>query len=247
MTLTATSIQSRLAARPVRYFDTLGSSNDEARTWLRAGAPFGAVVIADQQTHGRGRQGRTWQTPPGSALAVSLILRPAVDQLHLISMIGALAISDVAFSLGLTDVGIKWPNDVLVNRRKVSGILPESEWDGDQLLGVVLGMGINVSVNFTGTELEATAISLETAAGHSLNRLDLLVALLSAVDHWLVAPNVFDTWKSRLVTIGQTITVNTPDGSLHGLAESIDEHGALLVRDSQATLHRVIAGDIAFV
>lgn len=246
-TLTLQNIQSRLATRSVRYFESIGSTNDEARMWLRQGAPSGAVVIADQQTKGRGRMGRVWRTPPGSALAVSLILHPKADQLHQMGMIGALAISDMAVELGLTDVGIKWPNDVLVNGRKVSGVLPESEWDGDKLLGVVLGMGINVSVDFVGTELEQKAISLETAVGKTLDRLDVLDSLLRAVDSLWNSPSVFDGWKSRLVTLGQTVTVNTPDGSLHGVAESVDEHGVLLLRDGNGVLQRVIAGDIAFV
>jgi BirA family transcriptional regulator, biotin operon repressor / biotin---[acetyl-CoA-carboxylase] ligase len=240
-------IRDHLAPRPVRYFESIGSTNDEARNWLREGAPADAVVIADQQTKGRGRMGRVWQTPPGAALAVSVILHTPVEQLHQVSMIGALAISDVALGLGLSEVSIKWPNDVLVNGRKVSGVLPESHWDGDKLLGVVLGMGINVSVDFTGTELEDKAISLETAIGKALNRLDLLANLLTAVDQWQASPALFDTWKRRLVTLGQIVAVNTPNGTLHGLAETVDEHGVLILHNDQGELQRVIAGDIALV
>jgi BirA family biotin operon repressor/biotin-[acetyl-CoA-carboxylase] ligase len=240
MTFKAETLQSRLAPRPVRYFERTGSTNDDARAWLRAGAPEGAVVIADAQSSGRGRMGRAWQTPPGSALAVSLILRPSVDYLHQIGMIGARAIVDVAHGLGVGDVGIKWPNDVLVNGRKVSGVLPEVEWEGERLLGVVLGMGINVSVDFSGTPLAESAISLEMAVGRPLDRLDVLADLLGRVDACYRSSTVFAVWKSHLRTLGQMVTV----GSVSGVAEDVDVDGALLVRDEQGEVQRVIAGDL---
>lgn len=235
---------SRFAPRPVRYFERVGSTNDLARAWLREGAMTGAFVFADEQTRGRGRMGRSWQTPPGAALAVSVILHPLAEHLHQIGMIGALAIYDLALEVGAVAVGIKWPNDVLVSGRKVSGLLPEAEWDGDALLGVVLGMGVNVRVDFSGSELEHKAISLEQAASRPLDRLDLLSFLLNRVDYWyaqLGSTGVFETWKSRLLTLGQRVTI----GQAHGLAESVDEQGALLVRDDSGTIQRVIAGDIA--
>ncbi len=242
--LSAGTIQQRLASRAVRYYDRVDSTNDLALDWLRAGAPAGAVVIADEQVKGRGRLGRTWHTPPGVALAVSIVLRPEPAQLPQIMMLGALAICDTVVASGVPNVGIKWPNDVQVNGRKICGVLPEAVWDGDRLLGVVLGIGLNVRVNFAGTELEHTAASLEPALGRAVNRLDILAALLERVDFWyarLGSAELFDTWESRLTMLGQTITIN----DLHGLAEAVDRDGALLVRDSAGKLHRVLAGEVA--
>ncbi|MBZ0286776.1 MAG: biotin--[acetyl-CoA-carboxylase] ligase [Anaerolineae bacterium] len=238
---TAHTLAARLSPRAVRYLPQTGSTNDDARAWLRARPPAGSVVIADEQTGGRGRLGRAWRTPAGAALAVSIILRPGVESLHQVGMIGALAVVSAARRAGLEDVGIKWPNDVLVNGRKAAGVLPEAEWNGDHPLGVVLGIGVNIRVDFSGTELESTAISLETAAGHSLNRLDILADLLQAVDDWSARVDVFDAWKSRLRTLGQTVTVT----NLRGVAEAVDEQGALWLRTANGELHRIIAGDIA--
>jgi len=248
MRLTAEHICLALSPRAARFYQQADSTNEIALAWLREGAITGSVVIADEQLKGRGRKGRTWHTPPGVALAVSVILHPAPESLNRVSMLGALVISELVENLGIANVGIKWPNDVQINGLKVSGVLPENEWDGDKLLGVVLGMGLNVRVNFAGTELENTAISVESALGKPVDRLDLLANLLTRVDHWnarLGSAELLDAWKSRLTTIGQRVTVNNVDSTVHGAAEGVDEQGALLVRDQQGVLHRVIAGDIA--
>lgn len=242
--LSAETIQQRLAPRAVRYYDRVDSTNDLALDWLRAGAPAGAAVIADEQVKGRGRLGRTWHTPPGVALAVSVVLRPEPAHLPQIMMLGALAICDTVAASGVSNAGIKWPNDVQVNGRKICGVLPEAVWDGDSLLGVALGIGLNVRVNFAGTALEHTAASLEPVLGRAVNRLEVLAALLERVDFWyarLGSAALFDAWKSRLTMLGQAVTVN----DLHGRAEAVAMDGALLVRDSAGGLHRVLAGDVA--
>lgn len=246
MRLTAEHICLTLSPRAARFYQQAGSTNEIALAWLREGAPTGSVVIADEQLKGRGRQGRSWYTPPGVALAVSVILHPPPEMLNRVSMLGALAICELVENLGIQNVGIKWPNDVQIHGRKVSGVLPENEWNGDKLVGVVLGMGLNVRVNFVGSELENTAISVESALGAPVDRLQLLVNLLACLDGWNARlDSVYDAWKNRLVTIEQTVTVNSAGAKVHGVAESVDEQGALLVRDHEAVLHRVIAGDIA--
>lgn len=243
MTLSDEHLQRLLAPRPVRFYAQAGSTNDLARDWLRAGAPDGAVVTADEQISGRGRQGRVWHTPPGVALAVSVILRPPADWLPRLSMLGALAVLETAAQAGAADVGIKWPNDVQIAGRKVSGVLPEAEWDGDRLLGAVLGIGVNVRTDFRGTELEASATSLEAAVGRRLDRAVLLRDLLARLDFWyarLASDVLFETWKRHLSTIGQAVTVS----DIQGIAEDVDDQGALLVRDHLGGLQRVVAGDL---
>lgn len=244
MTLSA-AIEKILSPRPARYYDRVDSTNDLAVEWLREGAPTGAVVIADEQLKGRGRLGRIWHTPAGMALAVSVILHPKPAVLSQVSMLGALAIVDVCLQTGLNGVGIKWPNDVQINGRKVSGILPEVVWQGEQLLGVVLGIGLNVRNDFRDTELAQSAVTLETALGQPVDRQEILVTLLECVDAWYkhIGGNyVFDAWKGRLTTLGQQVTVL---GGIQGKAETVDGEGALWVRTEDAALHRVIAGDIA--
>lgn len=243
MTLTAERIRAALAPRAVWYYEQVGSTNDFALDWLRDGAAAGSVVVADEQLQGRGRMGRTWRTPPGVALAVSVILRPPPDTLSQVSMLGALAIADLCEKVGLHDVGIKWPNDVQVAGRKVSGVLPEAIWDGERLLGVVLGMGVNVRVDFTGTELAETATSIEIELGRPLDRTELLAFLLKRVDYWveqLGTPAVYDAWKGGLTSVGQWLVV----GQHEGRAEGVDDQGALLVRTSTGVLKRIMAGDV---
>jgi BirA family transcriptional regulator, biotin operon repressor / biotin---[acetyl-CoA-carboxylase] ligase len=245
MVLTAEQIQSKLAPRALRFYEQADSTNDLALDWLRGGAAVGSAVIADEQVKGRGRLGRTWYTPPGTALILSVVLRPKVEYLGQITMLGAVAIVEMIEHLGTTDVGLKWPNDVLLHGKKVSGVLSEAVWNGGQLQGVVLGMGINVRIDFSGTELSDIATSIEPALGHGLDRLDLLVDLLGRVDYWcerLQTGALFDTWKSRLNMLGKMVTVQS--GTVHGFAESVDGSGALMVRDETGTLHRVVAGDI---
>ena len=244
MSLSDERLENLLAPRPVRFYAQAGSTNDLGREWLRNGAPDGAVVIADEQISGRGRQGRVWHTPPGVALAVSVILYPSADGLPRLSMLGALAVAELAEQVGAQAVGIKWPNDVQIAGCKVSGVLPEAEWDGGRLLGVVLGIGLNVRTDFSGTELETIAISLETAVGQRLDRAELARDLLARIDFWyshLESDTLFNAWKRRLSTLGQPVTIN----DVQGVAEDVDIQGALLVRDTSGMLQRVIAGDLA--
>jgi BirA family transcriptional regulator, biotin operon repressor / biotin---[acetyl-CoA-carboxylase] ligase len=245
MTLSTEILQNRLN-RPFKFFESVNSTNDIAKTWLQEGAPSGAVVIADEQLKGRGRKERTWYTPPDVAIALSIVLRPPQQYLSRINLIGALSVYDLAEYVGGTQVGIKWPNDVQINRKKVSGILPEIVWDGNELVGVVLGIGVNVRVDFSGTDLQDNAISLETAVGKKLDRADLIAYLLKRVDMWhhrIASDALFVTWKSRLNMIGTRVKIE----DLEGLAVNVEPDGALLVQDDFEVMQRVLAGDVFVV
>jgi BirA family biotin operon repressor/biotin-[acetyl-CoA-carboxylase] ligase len=245
MIFTEQAVIQRLAPRPVRYFTHVGSTNDVALECLCEGAASGSVVITDEQVKGRGRLGRSWYTPPGTALIVSYVLHPQVEHLPRITMMGAVSICEMIEQVGAQAVGIKWPNDVQLNGLKVSGVLPETVWQGDRLVGVVLGMGVNVRIDFNRTELDGKAISLETALGRSLNRLDLLVYWLERLDHWSAhLDEVYEPWKRRLTTLGQQVSLMNAGETVMGIAESVEPDGALLVRDSDGTVHRMVAGDI---
>jgi BirA family biotin operon repressor/biotin-[acetyl-CoA-carboxylase] ligase len=146
-------LQMALAPRQIRYLPSIASTNDEATRWLTDGAPSGSVVIADEQTAGRGRHGRTWHTPPGVAIALSVILHPSQQHMAGVNMAGTLAVFRTLSTLNMDNVRIKWANDVLVDGKKISGVLPEAVWDGDQLQGTVLGIGVNVRNTFEGTPI----------------------------------------------------------------------------------------------
>lgn len=247
MTLSPDRLSTVLTGRPFRYYDQVESTNDLAKAWLAEDAPSGAVVIADEQVKGRGRLGRSWQTPPGTAIAMSVILKPTRQQLPTMTQVASLSIAEMLDTLKADDVGIKWPNDVLLKGKKVAGILVEAEWQGDALRGVVIGMGVNVRVDFSGTELENYATSIEHALGLRLDRSELIKVILERITYWntfSTGERLFNTWKARLTTLQQTVTVETQQGVINGLAEAVTPDGALLVRDDNGQLHTVLAGDI---
>ncbi|MBZ0289404.1 MAG: biotin--[acetyl-CoA-carboxylase] ligase, partial [Anaerolineae bacterium] len=207
MELTAENVKGRLAPRWITHFYArVDSTNDMAMALLAEGQTD-HVVIADEQVKGKGRLGRTWYTPPGTALIVSVTLGVTEPKwLSRVTMLGALAIAGMIEGLGVAGVGIKWPNDVQVSGKKVSGVLSEAAWNGNQLRGVVLGMGVNVRIDFSGTELADSAISIEPVLGRNVDRLELLGDLMARIDDWYArigSDALFDAWKSRLNMLGK--------------------------------------------
>jgi BirA family transcriptional regulator, biotin operon repressor / biotin---[acetyl-CoA-carboxylase] ligase len=242
MVLSYESLQSFLAPRPFQYHESVDSTNDLASEWLKSGAPHGVVVIANEQLKGRGRLGRVWHTPPDVAVAMSVILKPNKNVVGRVSLLGALSISDVCERYGLDDVSIKWPNDVQIEGRKVCGILPEAVWQQDQLLGVVLGMGVNVRVQFD-EELAPLATNLESRLGFTINRAELIMNILKQLDFWfpkLESAEFLQAWKLKLNTLNRQVSV----GEITGIATDVDNEGALLVQTATQGIQRVIAGDI---
>lgn len=232
---------------PFKYFASVDSTNDVAQDWLRDGADSLSAVIADEQRKGRGRRGRTWYTPPDVALAVSVILKPSVETASRVSMVGALAVYDLCQHLNIENVGIKWPNDVQINGKKVSGILPEAVWNNDKLLGVILGMGVNVRNQFEG-ELVDIATTLEDASSQTLNRTELIAYLLERVDYWyglIAKDDLLLAWKARMTTLGQNVVVTGNNQQIVGQAVDTDSDGALLIKIADGSIQPVLAGDVS--
>ena len=242
MTLSPEILQAKLD-HCFRFYHSVDSTNDLAKDWLLAGAADGAAVIADEQRRGRGRQGRHWYTPPGAALALSVILRPDEEDVASVNMIGALSVYDLAKQVGCEAVGIKWPNDVQISGKKVSGVLAENVWKGDRLLGVVLGIGVNVRVDFAGAGLKDSAISLEDVCQAPLVRADLICQVLARISFWRAqcANNVFQAWRSRMNTLGKRVTVN----GRRGLALDVTPTGALRICTDHAGIVLVQAGEVS--
>lgn len=246
MTLSKELLEEKLKY-PFRYFDSVDSTNDIAQDWLRAGAEQGSVVIADEQCKGRGRRGRTWYTPANVALALSVILEALPENASQLSMVGALAVYELCEHLGISNVSIKWPNDVQVRGKKISGVLPEAVWDGDKLLGVILGMGVNVRNQFEG-ELVDIATSIEAELAQSVDRVDLIVYLLKRVEFWskkLGTDELVQTWKSRLNTLGQSVLVEGVNQRIVGQAVDVETNGTLLIKTADGSIHPVMAGDVS--
>lgn len=251
--LTYESLRLALGGRPFRFLHRTGSTNDIARDWTDA--PSGAVVVTEEQTAGRGRFGRSWIAPSGSALLFSVVLRPKVDavQLTRLTMVGALAVAETLASLpamAVDMVGLKWPNDVQIAGRKVAGILPELVWEGDTLSAAVLGIGVNVRTDFTGTPLEGRATSIERQVGAAVDRADLLGKLLVRIDHWAARveeASLVAAWRAWLTTIGQRVNVRTmgeTEEEIEGTADDVDDDGALILRLDDGTTRRIVAGEV---
>ena len=244
--LTQVSLQEKLNYT-FKYFPSVDSSNDIARDWLLDGANSMSMVIADEQRKGRGRRGRIWYTPPNVALAVSIILKPEVQTASRVSMVGALAVYDLCQHIGVASAGIKWPNDVQIDGKKVSGILGEAVWDNDQLQGVILGIGVNVRNQLEG-ELVDIATTLEIETNRTLNRLELIAYLIDRVEHWyrlIDKDDIHLAWKSRLNTLGREVVVQGVNQHIVGEAVDIDAEGALLIKTDNGSIQRVLAGDVS--
>lgn len=250
-----TEIESTLSHLPIsafRYFETLGSTNDEALTWASNGAPDFSMVIADEQTLGRGRMDRNWFTPPNSALAMSLILHPTViERSHPSRTVGllALSLSESLLKLGLTPQ-IKWPNDVLLSGQKVAGILVESSWMGDLLKALVLGMGVNVLRSSVppADQLLFPATSIEAELGHAIDRVELLKDILSSVLEWrpkLGEDSFLKAWEQSLAFRGQQVQVEYGSGkTIIGELVGLESDGGLLLCDKHGKFVTVRFGEV---
>jgi BirA family transcriptional regulator, biotin operon repressor / biotin---[acetyl-CoA-carboxylase] ligase len=244
--------QPRLPAsyRLVSY-DSLGSTNDEAKRLARAGAEEGTLVWALEQTVGRGRRGRTWESPPGNLYA-SLILRPRcpVDRAAQLGFVAALAVGDTLGSIceRLEGLCYKWPNDVLLRGRKIAGILLESELgEGDAPRFVVIGVGINLVSSPQDTAFPATSIAEEDLGTVSPDAaLEGFARHFQAwAEHWReegFAP-VRAAWRAYAAALGEPIRVHLEPATLHGRFLDIDQHGALLL-ESAGEIRHISAGEI---
>jgi BirA family transcriptional regulator, biotin operon repressor / biotin---[acetyl-CoA-carboxylase] ligase len=232
------------------HFDTIGSTNDEAKRLAMLGEPEGTVVTAETQTAGRGRSGRAWVTPHGSAIAMSLILRPKVPALHTlqVSLLGGLAVLEGIQRLVSLPLQLKWPNDVLVNGKKVAGILAEAAYSGDQLEYVVLGMGVNVNGGPPpDLQVEYEATSLAAEWGDSSDRDALMRSILAAfVMHYpaLGTPALANTWLQHLAMRGQPVRVTGMTESVTGVLEGVTGDGSLVVRTEDGGVRTFLTGDV---
>jgi BirA family biotin operon repressor/biotin-[acetyl-CoA-carboxylase] ligase len=242
-----TKLREVFSGRSVKVFDSIGSTQDVGLAWLRDGAEAGSLVIADRQVSGRGRLGRAWHNPSGVAIAMSVILNPLPENLSQISMLAALSVVDTLEAFAVKGVAIKWPNDIRISGKKVGGILPEAIWEGERLVGVVLGIGLNVTTDFEDSELATLATSIAHALGCPIDRADICRRLVDQIEFWaskLGSTELLATWKNRLETLGEHVVIETPQSKIIGYAEKVDPDGALYVRDDKGDLNKVVAGDI---
>jgi BirA family biotin operon repressor/biotin-[acetyl-CoA-carboxylase] ligase len=237
----------RRLGHTVHAFETVDSTQIVLAGLANAGAEEGTVVTARHQTAGRGRRGRWWWDAPGASLLLSVLLRPpvVVAQAPQISLVAGLAVAEALTDAALVPARIRWPNDVLIDRRKVAGVLPEAGAGADgRVAHVLLGIGINVDQREFPAQLRDAATSLRLATGASPDRDRLLAAVLDALerryDEWLDRgfAGLRPAWRERAQTLGER--VRTGDGQ-EGLAVDVDDTGALLVDAGADGLTRVLS------
>ena len=241
-------LYTRIVGRRVLYYPELTSTMDEAARLGNEEAEEGAVVVAEKQSAGRGRQGRSWVSQPGNLL-VSVLFRPTLETLPFINIIGGIAAARSVRKVTGLDVKIKWPNDLLIGGRKAAGILAESAIVGNSVWYAVLGVGMNVSLDTKQIEeISPFAISVNSAAGKEVPREDLLRQFLMDLDSLYIALNNGESpmqeWQGMLETIGQRLVATWGDDTYHGVAEDTDELGNLILRQDDGSLLTLTAGDV---
>ncbi|CAH8714129.1 biotin--[acetyl-CoA-carboxylase] ligase [Paenibacillus thiaminolyticus] len=240
----------------LRIVEKTESTQNEAAAWAKEGVPEGAVVLAEEQTGGRGRQGHVWHSPAGKGIWMSIVLRPRIPLPYTphLTLLGAVAMFRAMKKLTSAPLGIKWPNDILADGKKVAGILLESAAEDERLLYVIAGIGISVNLDAADfpEELQERATSLKIMTGREVDRASLVAACLQELEQLYrlyeeegFAP-IRTLWEAQSITLGRQVTIETPQGPLQGIAEGLDESGALLLRDKTGTVQKVFSGDVHF-
>ena len=229
------------------HLDETGSTNDRVRELALGGAPHGTAVVAELQTAGRGRQGRTWTAPPGRALTLSVLARLEQARMELLPLALAVAVCEACERVAPVTCAVKWPNDIWIDGRKVAGILiearPQEGW-------AVLGIGLNVDTTEEelAAELRETATSLRIATGGPVGREAPLDALFERLAHWLEELQrpalVTAAFRERDALYGQRIAWTQDSRRLSGEARGIDDDGALIVFTGDDEPHRLDAGEV---
>lgn len=243
----------------IEYRESLASTNELAKQFARAGAPEGLLVIAEEQTGGKGRLGRTWASPPGVGVWMSVVLRPALPPYEAarLTLCAAVAVAAAVRTVAGVPAGIKWPNDLVVDGfQKLCGILTEMEADWDRVNFAVVGVGINVNTPPAAfpPELQGKATSLLAAGGQPVARAALVQAVLAGLEEAYRQTlaghfdRVLDRWRAFNVTLGRDVRILpvAPDQpELTGVAEDVDADGALVVRLPGGEVRRVVAGEVS--
>lgn len=261
--LSQSEIMSRLstkwAGQKVYYFDVTGSTNTDAKRFAEEGAPHGTIVVADIQNAGKGRRGRSWQTLSGTALSFTIVLRPdfAPDKASMLTLVMALSVAEAVDEEAGTFAMIKWPNDIVLNKKKICGMLTEMTMtpEMDEIQYIVVGAGINVnigSVEDFQEEIRQTATSLKIETGRQINRAVLLEKVLDRFEknyevflETLDLSNLQKEYQEHLQGVGSEVRVLDPAGEYTGISRGINSKGELIVEKENGERVQVYAGEVS--
>ncbi|GAF65265.1 biotin--acetyl-CoA-carboxylase ligase [Bacillus sp. TS-2] len=248
-------LQTKKIGHKIHSFDTLPSTQIIARELVLKGAKEGEVIITNEQTAGRGRLGRAWHTSQQKALAFSLLLKPAIlpRDVPKLTLVTAVAVIRAIKELTKLPVQIKWPNDIILNGKKLAGILTEMQSEADSVHCIIVGIGLNVNQTEEDipTELKDIATSLKMEGGQEYRRAALLAKILEEIEclYELYLSEGFLSikamWESHAIHIGTTVEVHTIQETIQGIAQGINDDGALQVMDRTGKLHSVYSADVS--
>ena len=245
-------LSNALIGHRIDYYQSVGSTMDLARQAAEEGAAEGTVIVAEEQTAGRGRFGRKWVTAPGQNLSFSVVLYPSKWAVSRLGIAAALAVARVIRHMYGLSPGIKWPNDVRINGKKVSGILVESAVQNEQVRYAVLGVGVNVNMD-PADEIneglgDTTCLSKEV--DHAVQREETLQAVLQELGYIYASLQewgaVWSEWRESMETLGKEVRVLWGEQVEEGLAEDIDSEGNLVLRRKDGTVVSLTAGEVTF-
>lgn len=248
------NLTTRFIGADIYLFDAIDSTNSHAHKLAKEGAKEGTVVLSESQSRGKGRLGRSWFSPSGTNIYLSVILRPQMpaSQITLLTFAAAIAVAKAIRDITGLDADIKWPNDILIKGKKVAGILSEMDAKSDTIRFVVIGIGINVNLEKKDIPLElmdkATSIKIESNS--TIDRMNLICRVLENLEKWYNlferngANDIIKEWKSLAITIGRDVKVQSGNSFVEGRAVDIDENGALLIKDRNGVIQKVLSGDV---
>jgi BirA family biotin operon repressor/biotin-[acetyl-CoA-carboxylase] ligase len=249
--------KSKWLGHTLYVYDEVESTQVIAQKLAREGAPSGTLVVADQQTAGKGRMGRKWHSQAGTGIWMSLILRPDIPLASTpqLTLLSSIAILKGIMNETNLDIGIKWPNDLLIEGKKIAGILTELSAETDRVNHVIIGVGINVNQveDDYPEEIRGIATSLAIKAGQVVNRNNLIIQITKEWEdlYELYIKHGFSPiktlWEAYALSIGRTVVARTLRGQYEGIALGITEEGVLLLEDAEGTIHKIYSADIETV
>lgn len=248
------SIRGSWAGREILYLDEVDSTNTAAKKAAENGAVHGTLVVSERQTGGKGRRGRAWDSPRGTGIFMTLILRPNMAPVHasMLTLVAALAVADGIRECTGAESLIKWPNDIVMSGKKVCGILTEMSADPDCINYVAVGIGINVNMEEFPEEIRGVAASIFTETGKKTKRSLLISAVMAAFERYYEVfmkttdmSGLLEDYNGKLANCGRTVRVLDPAGEYSGTAIGIDREGELLVGMEDTTVRRVLSGEVS--
>jgi BirA family biotin operon repressor/biotin-[acetyl-CoA-carboxylase] ligase len=257
-------LNTQLIGKNVIWEYEVDSTNDIAVTLAFQGAPEGTVVLAESQRRGKGRMGRSWYSPPGEGIYLSVLLKPlfSPSRVYQMTFMAAVAVAEtIRNSLNL-NLQVKWPNDLILRNKKVGGILTELKASSDQIYCVVLGIGVNANITQFPEELRGRVTSLALESEYPIQRTPLIQGFLRALEKWyflILKENsdqarstdqpslLFRTWRSLSCTLGNQVEIKTGSRIIRGLAIRVGLDGSLYVREDSGEEKQIITGDVALI